>query len=368
MTRASTLEHDRHASIDGIDVAALQRVLLAHFDSAARALPWRATRDPYAIWIAEVMSQQTRIDTVVPYYERWLRRFPDVHALASAAVDDVLKQWEGLGYYSRARNLHAAAKLVRERHAGAVPLTYAALRDLPGVGEYTAGAVASIAGGQQCPAIDGNVRRVLARLFDLPDPPTGQLRTLAAALVPPDRPGDFNQAVMELGATICTPRAPRCSRCPVSAHCAAERNGTQLLRPAPRPKAAVPTFDIATAVLADNDGRLLLTRTTTRLLHGLWSFPGAGVGRVEEAAGTAAEIAGRYGCAASEPVPLGTIEHTFSHRRERYIAFLIRTRPCARPCDGVWAGEDLRDLALPRAQQRIRALALTYLDGASSGR
>jgi A/G-specific adenine glycosylase len=363
LTRARAETVGRNVAIDGAVVAALQRGLLDHFDRAARALPWRTTRDPYAIWVSEVMSQQTRVETVVPYYTRWLRRFPDVDALARAEIDDVLKEWEGLGYYSRARNLHAAAKLVCERHSGVVPVTYGSLRDLPGVGEYTAGAVASIAGGQQCAAIDGNVRRVLARLFDLPDPSASQLRTLAALLVPPDRPGDFNQSLMELGATICTPRAPRCTRCPVVAHCAAERDGTQLARPVPKRKAAVPTFDVATAVLVDGERRLLLVRRTTALLHGMWTFPGAEIGRAESASATAAQIARQHGCRTPDPVPLGTVEHTFSHRRERYISFIIHTRSATGSAIGVWAGEDLQGLALPRAQQRIRTLAMAYLDG-----
>src|SRR5690606_10745026 len=153
-------------------------------------------------------------ETVIPYYVRWLRTFPDIAALADAPLDDVLKAWEGLGYYSRARNLSAAARVVRERHGGRLPRRYEALRALPGIGEYTAGAVARIACGERRAAVDGKVRRVLARVFDIAEPTPALLRDIAAALVPPDRPGDFNQALMELGATICAPRAPRCARCP----------------------------------------------------------------------------------------------------------------------------------------------------------
>jgi A/G-specific adenine glycosylase len=173
-------------------------------------------RDPYRILVSEVMAQQTRIDTVIPYYERWMQRFPDVHVLADATEDDVLRQWAGLGYYSRARNLHAAARLIRDRHGGAVPGRATALRTLArGIGDYTAGAVSSIAFGEAVPAVDGNVRRVLSRLLDQPAPSRSLMRTCAAELVPDDRPGDFNQALMELGSR-CAPRAPRLRSLPAT--------------------------------------------------------------------------------------------------------------------------------------------------------
>jgi A/G-specific adenine glycosylase len=183
-------------------IRSLRRALLAFYDARRRDLPWRRDPDPYRVWVSEVMLQQTRVDAVVPYYERWLRRFPTVAALASAEPDDVLRAWEGLGYYARARNLHRAARVVREHHHGAVPSEPSALRALPGVGDYTAGAIASIAFGRAEPAVDGNVRRVLARLLDVAAPAPARLRKVAAALVPSERPGDFNQALMELGATV----------------------------------------------------------------------------------------------------------------------------------------------------------------------
>ncbi|HEX2166809.1 MAG TPA: A/G-specific adenine glycosylase, partial [Longimicrobiales bacterium] len=231
------------------DADLIRARLLAFFDASARPLPWRQSRDPYAVWVSEVMSQQTRVETAIPYYQRWLSRFPTVAALADASPDEVLKAWEGLGYYSRARNLHAAARIVRERHGGEVPVQYDALRALPGVGEYTAGAVSSIAFGARRPAVDGNVRRVLARLLDDPAPSPAMLHAAAGALVPAERPGDFNQSLMELGATICTPRAPRCRRCPVAGRCAALAAGTQEQRPLPKPKKVVPTIALATAVV-----------------------------------------------------------------------------------------------------------------------
>jgi A/G-specific adenine glycosylase len=363
-------------------IDAIRTALLDFFDSGARDLPWRrADADPYAVWISEVMSQQTRIETVVPYYERWMRRFPDVRTLAEAPLDDVLKTWEGLGYYTRARNLHAAAALVREQFAGQLPGSAEQLRKLPGIGDYTAGAVASIAFGEDVPAVDGNVRRVLTRLYDEAAPSSVWLRRTAAALVPPDRPGDFNQALMELGATICTPRSPRCSRCPVSAHCAARAAGTQLHRPRPRPTRAVPVFDIATAILRRADGRVLIERRPdSGLLAGLWQLPGVELTNApaaREVAGSAAtasgdaaaaaeraavaavlELAGSYGSVevGSAHRHLCTVEHTFSHRRERYVCMLIEILPHhARAATGTrWIGSAGHSkFALPRAQQRI---------------
>ncbi|HEX6309013.1 MAG TPA: A/G-specific adenine glycosylase [Longimicrobiales bacterium] len=340
--------------------AAIRTALLEFFDASARPLPWRATRDPYAIWISEVMSQQTRVETVVPYYERWLRVFPDVDALANASLDDVLKLWEGLGYYSRARNLHAAARVLRERHAGALPRDYDELRALPGIGEYTAGAVASIAYGSRHPAVDGNVRRVLARLFDQADPTPAALRAAAHALVPHDRPGDFNQAVMELGATICTPRVPKCARCPVRTACAAYRAGTQHERPRTAVRKPIPEITVATAVLRDASGRMLVVRRPARgLLAGLWSFPGAEVQAPGAAASAVAVIAGLHAQPLGPPEVVGTISHTFSHRREHYAVVVVDVMPVGAPgADIAWIRGDTPSVALPRAQQRILHMAL----------
>jgi A/G-specific adenine glycosylase len=337
------------------------------------------------------MLQQTRVDAAIPYYERWLARFPTLTALAEAPLDDVLHAWQGLGYYSRARNLHRAARLVRERHGGRVPDDAAELRALPGVGDYTAGAIASIAYGHARPAVDGNVRRVLARLLDEPAPTAALLRHAAGSLVPADRPGDFNQAVMELGATVCTPRAPRCGRCPVRELCLAYARGTQLERPAPKKRAAVPSFDVGTAVVVDEEGRVLLVRRPeTGLLAGMWEFPGragAGAGAgggqrggerggmdllgwteaVRGAAVRAAEEAlaaagGRLDPAGAAGEALGSIDHAFSHRRECYHAFRFRARAgggssAASGVTAAWyTAEALADIAMPAAQRRIAAL------------
>ncbi len=342
----------------------LAEALLDHFDVHRRPMPWRETSDPYAIWVSEVMLQQTRVDTVVPYWERWLERFPTVGALADAELDDVLKHWEGLGYYSRARNLHSAARVVRERYDGAVPSEPEELRRLPGVGEYTAGAVASIAFGVPEPAVDGNVRRVLSRLYDLEAPTARELRDLAAALVPQDRPGDFNQALMELGATVCSPRSPDCARCPVADRCAARRLGVQELRPRPASRKAVPVEAVRTLVLVRPDGSLLLVRRPLDgLLGGLWEFPAvAGLDHVPGAAVavTAADTPGRASA-------LAAVMHAFSHKRVTYEPVLIGLT--AAESAGVeasetvrWAAPDaLSDYALPVAQQKIARLVMAAL-------
>ena len=202
-------------------IPAVRSALLGHYDREARPLPWRRDTDPYRVLVSEVMLQQTRVETVTGYYDPWLERFPTVRELARAEEDEVLKAWEGLGYYRRARNLHRAAQMVHDDYAGSLPPTYSGLLTLPGVGEYTAGAVASISFGEVVPAVDGNVRRVLARLYDMADPRPAWLRKTAGDLVDPGRPGDWNQALMELGATVCTPRSPECRGCPIAEWCAA---------------------------------------------------------------------------------------------------------------------------------------------------
>lgn len=256
----------------------VRRALLAHYDAVRRDLPWRGEEDPYRIWVSEVMLQQTRVETVIPYYRRWLERFPDVQTLASASEDEVLLAWQGLGYYRRARALHAGARMVRERHGAELPATAAALREIPGVGEYTAAAVASIAWGEVVGAVDGNVRRVLARLADRPRLTPRWLGAAAQELVDPDRPGDWNQAMMELGATVCTPRSPRCGGCPLAAWCAARAAGTQEERPAPSVRKAVPQEERAVAVVVDGrGGGLVIRRPTEGLLAGMWSFPDAAI-------------------------------------------------------------------------------------------
>jgi A/G-specific adenine glycosylase len=257
--------------------------LVAWYRANLRPLPWRRTREPYAIWVSEIMCQQTRVDTATPYWERWMARFPTVGALAEAPLDDVLGLWAGLGYYGRARNLHRAARVVVADHAGELPRSADGLRAIPGIGRYTAGAIASIAYDEAAPVVDGNVARVLARVFALEDDvrSTAGQRALwqhAAELVPADAPGDFNQGLMELGATICTPAKPRCAMCPLAARCAARAAGRQDELPVvPRRKRAdeLPRLRQIAAWI-ERDGRVLLAqRPAGGLYGGLWELPQA---------------------------------------------------------------------------------------------
>jgi A/G-specific adenine glycosylase len=349
----------------------VRRLLLDAYDAGKRDLPWRGETDPYRIWVSEVMLQQTRVDTVIPYYGRWLERFPDIEALATADEDDVLRVWQGLGYYSRARRLQAGARVVRERFGGSLPGNSEGLRDLPGVGDYTAGAVASIAFGEVVPAVDGNVRRVLARLFDLPDPSPGELRALAGELVDPERPGDFNQALMELGALVCGPRAPRCGDCPLGPVCLALERGTVEERPRRKSKKPVPEVDVAVAVAAarDESGELhflLRKRPGTGLLAGMWEFPGV---EVE----WEAELADPGGLIQAPPEwaqvsKLEVVTHQFSHLKARYRPVLFMMAGLDEPggvfTDCRWvARRTLDEVPLPVAQGKIAAAALEVLGG-----
>lgn len=341
------------------DPADIQQRLLTWFDRHGRSLPWRETRDPYRVWVSEIMLQQTRVAAAIPYYERWIDRFPTIDHLADAPVDDVLKAWEGLGYYSRARNLHAAARIVRERHAGRMPRDVEGLRTLPGIGDYTAGAIASIVYGHAEPAVDGNVRRVMSRLLDR-DIEGRELRAATAALVSTRRPGDFNQALMELGATICTPRSPQCGACPVNNHCAAYRNGTQLQRPAAKKKQHVPFIRVGVAVLRDRRGRILLTRRPdTGLLAGMWQLPARaaeeGTAPEDAALSAAREVTRSDDVALMSDDPIATVRHTFSHRIEEYIAFDVAGRFTLRATQrrAWYTPDDRARFALPRGQQRL---------------
>ena len=261
--------------------ANIQRRMLDWFATHKRDLPWRQEpRDPYHVWLAEIMLQQTQVTTVIPYYHRWLDRFPTLEALAEAPLDDVLKLWEGLGYYSRARNLHRAAQEVMRDHGGHIPDTVDGLRQLPGIGPYTAGAIASLAFQRDAPILDGNVARVLSRLFaiesDVKSPETiAALWSLSESLLPKGHAGEFNEALMDHGATICTPRIPRCPICPIRQYCVAHAQGTPEAFPVKAARKTVPRKDVGTAVIVDPDGYLLMAqRPTQGLLGGLWEFPG----------------------------------------------------------------------------------------------
>ncbi len=246
----------------------------------AAALPWRASQDPYRVWLSEIMLQQTQVATVIPYFERFTAAFPTVQDLAAVDQDTVLKLWEGLGYYSRARNMHKAAQEVVMTYGGIFPSTAQELMKLPGVGRYTAGAIASIAFGEQAPVLDGNVIRVFSRLFDIAEDVTqnstqNRLWEMAEQLVPSEIPGDYNQALMELGRTVCKPTTPLCKDCPVQSFCLAFQRGVQEERPVKKKKAPTPHYDVTAGLVRNEQNQLLIAkRPEDKLLGGLWEFPG----------------------------------------------------------------------------------------------
>ncbi|HZJ53204.1 MAG TPA: A/G-specific adenine glycosylase [Myxococcaceae bacterium] len=295
--------------------AELRGALLRWYDAQGRDLPWRRTRDPYAIWVSEVMLQQTQVSVVLPYWTAFLARFPEVAALARASLDEVLSAWRGLGYYARARNLHRAARAVVERHGGRLPDDLEALRALPGFGRYTVGAVASIAFGRAVPLVDGNVARVLARWFGIEGPAGDaarerQLWALAETLVAGERPGDWNQGLMELGATVCRPEQPTCLLCPVRARCVALASGTVADIPAPKAPPRRRALHLAVVAARREDAVLLVRREGTGLFGGLWELPG-----VECAPGGEVEaLRARWPEVGSAPRALGRVERTLTHR------------------------------------------------------
>ena len=355
--------------------------------------------------VSEFMLQQTRAETVISYYEKWLNRFPAWNDLADASLDDVILEWKGLGYYTRARNLHQTARVVRERFGGELPDDPAELRTLPGVGEYTAGAVASIAFRQPVPAVDGNVRRVLARLLDLANPSADQLRREATRLLDPDRPGDHNEAMMELGATICTPREPRCQECPVATWCAARAAGTVAERPARPRRRRVPRVDYATVVALDAAGRILLVKRPEKgLLAGMWEFPSVELhaisadraksrtprGDITFSATTASALQhlAALGLQGHTTATLTPVRHAFSHLRVTYHPVVVRCDPggsSLRQCGAAapalnhgdaagsaptaaWVNPaDLDDYALSVAQQKIGRLMEAWFHGNDQG-
>ncbi|MBT8462935.1 MAG: A/G-specific adenine glycosylase [Gemmatimonadetes bacterium] len=292
--------------------------LLEWFRSRHRDVPGRNEADPYRIWVAEVMAQQTRISTVISYYEPFLERFPDIETLASSSLDDVLKAWEGLGYYGRARNLHRAAGEVRTRYGGRLPEDPVALRSLPGIGAYTAGAVASIAFGRPEPAVDGNVRRVLCRLYDLEKPTAGELDAQCRELIAeaPGASGLLNQALMDLGSSICVPRNPECKACPVAVGCLALANGTIASRPERPRRRPIPHHDVAAALVWRGPRLLIARRPEAGLLGGLWEFPGGKVESGETPAEAARrEVHEEMGLDIEILSALEEIKHAYSHFR-----------------------------------------------------
>ena len=316
---------------------ALSSKLLAWYDIHKRTLPWRGQPSAYAVWISEIMLQQTRVEAVIPYFEKWMRLFPNVQALAQASEHDVLNAWEGLGYYSRARNLHKAAKIVAEQYNGEIPRDLDELRKLPGIGRYTLGAIASIAFGMDMAALDGNIKRVYARIFDLTEPvdsPAGEkiLWELAEKYLPKGRAGDYNQALMDLGATICIPKTPRCLICPVMKLCKARQNGTQNQRPVMKPKKEVPHYVHGAGVIVEKRKVLLAQRPSTGLLGGMWEFPnGRVIGdpakELPKALKTGYKL--RVGRTRGKDI-LGVVQHGYTHFKVTVYVY---------QCDLIWMPE-----------------------------
>ncbi len=296
-----------------------RRALLRWYRANARDLPWRDHPDPYCVWVSEIVLQQTRVEQGTPYIQRFLEVFPTVEALADAPIDRVLKSWEGLGYYTRARNLHKAAQQVMRERGGALPSTAAEWLELPGVGRYTAGAIASISFGEQSPVVDGNVKRVLARVLDMSEciddaATTETLWAVASELVRGETPGDFNQALMEFGAEQCTPRNPQCETCPVQRYCASFAQDTQSIRPVRKKKKKVPHHEIVVAVIRKNGRYLLGRRPEQGLLGGLWEFPGGKVesGESHEMA-LSREVQEELGMEVRIGGLIATVNHAYSH-------------------------------------------------------
>lgn len=344
--------------------------LITWFESNAADLPWRNTTNPYYIWLSEIMLQQTQVATVIPYYERFLKQFPTVADLAHTPQDDLLKAWEGLGYYSRARNLQAAAQQVMADYAGELPQTAEELQKLKGIGRYTGGAIASIAFGEAAPLVDGNVIRVFTRLFDVAEDVTqtatkNRLWDYAEELivqVPAGKAGDYNQALMELGREVCKPRNPLCEICPVQEHCQSFANGVQAERPVKKKKAPTPHYDVTCGLIWNEAGQLLIARRPDdALLGGLWEFPG---GKQESDESLPECIARELQEELSIEVEVGEffmqVKHAYTHFKITLHAFNCRLKPSSPPPEChehtaiQWVQiEQLEEFAFARADRKI---------------
>ena len=321
----------------------LQKALLNWFDRNARPLPWRGQYQPYEVWVSEIMLQQTQMNTVLPYYERWMRLFPDIETLAQSDLKKVLKAWEGLGYYSRARNLHESAKQITEKHGGRFPSDFETIRGLKGVGRYTAGAIASIAFNQERPIVDGNVLRVLSRVYAIKKPIDvekyrEEFWALQEKLIPPGKARHFNQALMELGALICSSDNPSCAICPIRNYCQAYKNGDPENYPV-RAKKKKSVKVTASAVVLENNGKYFIhLRPLGEIMGGLWEFPEWKLSKnrpldLSIVKKKTANLAKKDFSAQTEDIRyLGAIKRNYTHHNETLHVF----KSAAKPVDPVW--------------------------------
>ena len=339
--------------------------ILNWYDHHQRDLPWRHTRNPYFIWVSEIMLQQTRVDTVIPYYQRFISMFPTLESLAQSPLQEVLKVWENLGYYSRARHLHSAAKLVVHKMGGVIPRTENELLDLPGVGRYTASALLSFAFGKKLAAVDANVRRVICRIFAIMEPidraeVQSNIHEIATAMLPRKEVSRFNQGIMDFGATLCTPRKPECGSCPLRDLCLALKKGCPSDLPVRNRRKPIPHIQMTAGIIQDRQGRLLVVRRPVHgLLGGLWKFPGG-----EKRDGDGLEDALResikteLGIRVEVSEILASAKHAYSHFRITLFALacaLKQGRPKALLCSGwQWIEpERLVELPFSRVERKI---------------
>ncbi len=347
-----------------MDIYRIQKDLIRWYGKNQRLLPWRKTKDPYYIWVSEVMLQQTQVNTVIPYYLQFQEQFPDLEALARADLTQVLKAWEGLGYYGRARNFHKAARLIMENHQGRIPSSAENFRKLPGVGPYITAAVQSIAFNQPLPVVDGNVKRLLSRLVGI-DTPVNQsgadkiFREWAEKLLDTKRPGDFNQAMMELGALICRPKQPDCRQCPLQYGCLAFKNKKILQYPKRIKPKPIPEYHIVAGIIR-RKGHLLITRRKPEgLLGGLWEFPGGKIqkGETPETA-CLREIKEEVNLTVQIDSHLTQVKHAYTHFRIEMEVFLC-SHPSGRlklkgPVDYKWIGPgDMNKYPFPKANHKF---------------
>lgn len=325
-------------------------------------MPWRGEKDPYKIWLSEVMLQQTQVETVIPYYEKWLKRFPTIHHVAETTEDEILKMWEGLGYYARGRNFHKACVEVVRSYGGKVPDDSDSFAKLKGVGPYTVAAVQSIAFQRPLPAIDGNVKRVVSRLLALKKPPSQSLSEIELFLkknIFKEKPGDFNQAMMDLGATICRAQNPECLKCPVSSFCEAFNKNEVSAFPIPERRLVRPHYRIAVGVIWKGDKILVTRRPSKGLLGGLWEFPG---GKIEKGESpkecVVREIQEEVGLHVKAGNSVGVIRHAYTHfsiEMEGILCQYLKGKPKALGCDA-WRWirwDEISSLAFPKANHKL---------------